>query len=142
MREPMALALSRWALRRILSRSRAEGPTSQRQRHGLADTRVAAGMLWPDTESMATMTVKSTYALDIETGRTLEDMARRWGVSKSEALRRAIRAAKRGPAGAPKALTALDALQRLLSLKTQTAARRERQVRAERRATSIRRESR
>jgi len=55
-------------------------------------------MLWPDTESMATMTVKSTYAL--------------------------------------------DALQRLLSLKTQTAARRERQVRAERRATSIRRESR
>ena len=98
-------------------------------------------MLWPDTESMATMTVKSTYALDIETARTLEDMARRWGVSKSEALRRAIRAAKRGPAGAPKALTALDALQRLLSLKTQTAARRERQVRAERRATSVRRES-
>jgi hypothetical protein len=98
-------------------------------------------MLWPYTESMATMTVKSTYALDIETARTLEDMARRWGVSKSEALRRAIRAAKRGPAGAPKALTALDALQRSLSLETQTAARWERRVRAERRATSIRRES-
>lgn len=88
------------------------------------------------------MTVKSTYALDVETARALEDMARRWGVSKSEALRRAIRAARRGPApGTPKALTALDALQRSLSLETRTAARWERRVRAERRAASIRRES-
>ena len=87
------------------------------------------------------MTVKSTYALDIETARTLEDMARRWGVSKSEALRRAIRVARRSPAGAPKALSALDALQRSLGLNTETAARWEKRVRAERRATSARRES-
>jgi len=99
-------------------------------------------MLWPYNGDMATMTIKSTYALDIETARTLEDMARRWGVSKSEALRRAIRAAKLGPGEAPKALTALDALQRSLRLETQTAARWERRARAERRATSIRRESR
>ena len=98
-------------------------------------------MLWPYNEDMATMTIKSTYALDIETARTLEEMARRWGVSKSEALRRAIRVARRSPAGAPKALTALDALQRSLSLNTQTAARWEKRVRAERRATSTRRES-
>ena len=98
-------------------------------------------MLWPYTESMATMTVKATYALDIETARALEDMARRWGVSKSEALRRAIRAAKRRPAGAPKALTALDALQRSLGLEARTAALWERRARAERRATSTRRES-
>ncbi len=88
------------------------------------------------------MTIKATYALDVETARTLEEMARRWGVSKSEALRRAIRAAKRGPAGAPKALTALDALQRSLGLSARTADEWERHSRKERRATSIRRESR
>jgi ribbon-helix-helix CopG family protein len=90
---------------------------------------------------MATMTVKSTYALDVETARALEEMARRWGVSKSEALRRAIRAAKRGSTGAPKALTALDALQRSLGLENRAAARWERRARGERRAASIRRES-
>lgn len=83
------------------------------------------------------MTVKSTYALDIETARALEDMARCWGVSKSEALRRAIRAARRGPAGAPKALTALDALQRSLDLETRTAARWKRRARAERRGADL-----
>jgi hypothetical protein len=92
---------------------------------------------------MATITVKSTYSLDVETVRTLEDMARRWGVSKSEALRRAIRAARSGPApGAPKALAALDALQRSLDLDGRKAARWEKETRAERRATSTRRESR
>jgi hypothetical protein len=91
---------------------------------------------------MATMTVKSTYALDVETARALEEMARRWGVSKSEALRRAIRAARRGPApGAPEALTALDALQRSLGLDTPAAVRWEKRARAARRAASIRRES-
>ena len=100
-------------------------------------------MLWPYIQSMATTTVKSTYALDVETARALEDMARRWGVSKSEALRRAIRAARRGPApGAPKALTALDALQRSLDLETRMGARWQEKARAERRAASIRRESR
>jgi Arc/MetJ-type ribon-helix-helix transcriptional regulator len=86
---------------------------------------------------MATMTVKSTYSLDVETARALEDMARRWGVSKSEALRRAIRAARRGPAEASKALTALDALQRSLGLDTRTAARWEGRARAERRGADL-----
>ena len=89
------------------------------------------------------MTVKSTYALDVETARTLDEMARRWGVSKSEALRRAIRAARRGPApGTPEALSALDALQRSLGLDGRTAAGWEKRARAERRAASLRRESR
>jgi gamma-glutamylcysteine synthetase len=39
---------------------------------------------------MATPMVKSTYALDAETLTALEQMAKRWGVTKSEALRRAI----------------------------------------------------
>jgi hypothetical protein len=42
---------------------------------------------------MAIMTIRSTYALDPESVAQLETLARNWGVSKSEALRRAIRAA-------------------------------------------------
>lgn len=90
---------------------------------------------------MATATVKSTYALDVETVRALEEMARGWGVSKSEALRRAIRAARLKPAtGTPTALAALDALQRSLDLTSVTAGRWEKNARAERRAASLRRE--
>ena len=36
------------------------------------------------------MTIKSTYSLDVGMARALEDPARRWGVSTSEALRRAV----------------------------------------------------
>jgi len=42
---------------------------------------------------MAPSMIKSTYTLDAETVRTLEGLARHWRVSKSEALRRAIRTA-------------------------------------------------
>ena len=61
---------------------------------------------------MATTTVKSTYSLDVESVQALEDLARRWRVSKSEALRRAIRSeAGRQPARGRDALAALDELQ-------------------------------
>ena len=42
---------------------------------------------------MAIPIVKATYSLDVNTVKALERMAKRWAVSKSEALRRAIRAA-------------------------------------------------
>jgi hypothetical protein len=42
---------------------------------------------------MAKITVRSTYALDPETVDSLGRIARRWGVSKSEALRRIVNAA-------------------------------------------------
>ena len=62
--------------------------------------------------SMATISIKSTYSLDVETVRALEGLARRWNVSKSEALRRIIRsAASRQSATGSEALNALDALQ-------------------------------
>ena len=62
--------------------------------------------------AMATMTIKSTYSLDVGTVRTLEGLARRWNVSKSEALRRAIRSeAERQPSRADARLQALRALQ-------------------------------
>jgi hypothetical protein len=67
---------------------------------------------------MAVTSIKSTYSLDPETVRRLERMAERWKVSKSEALRRAIRAASAEgtSGGAAGALDALDQLQRTLGL--------------------------
>ena len=71
------------------------------------------GPVWPYFD-MAT-TIKSTYSLDVESVRALDDLARRWQVSKSEALRRAIRSeARRQPATGGDALAALDQLQALL----------------------------
>jgi hypothetical protein len=92
---------------------------------------------------MAITTIKSTYALDVETVRALEGMAQRWKVSKSEALRRAIRAAAgEEPFGANETLAALDRLQRSLGLTPDRARTWARQTRAERRAWSARNERR
>lgn len=89
---------------------------------------------------MATMTIKSTYSLDVETVRALERIARRWRVSKSEALRRAIRAAASGglDGSDDDPLRALDRLQRSLSLKEEAVRRWERSVRQERSAADKR----
>lgn len=91
---------------------------------------------------MATTTIKTTYALDIETVKALEALARRWNVSKSEAMRRAIRASAsvRAASAPPEPLQALDELQRAVRLAPSAAARWSRLVRAERRAGSRRRE--
>ena len=68
---------------------------------------------------MATMSIRATYAFDVATARRIEDLARRWGVSKSEALRRAVQQAAEAPPAAP--ATALDALQRVASLERRQA---------------------
>ena len=60
---------------------------------------------------MAIPKIKSTYSLDVETVRTLESLARRWNVSKSEVLRRAIRAAAEEKS--PRARKKLEALRQL-----------------------------
>lgn len=88
---------------------------------------------------MATPTIKTTYALDAETVRALERMARRWGTSKSEALRRAIRAAAAEETGTP--LQALDRLQRAARLPAARARKWAGKSRSERRAASARREA-
>ena len=90
---------------------------------------------------MATTTIRSTYALDVETVRTLERIAQRWKVSKSEALRRAIRAAA-GEGDAGDALAALDRLQGALELTPTRARSWARRARQERRASSARGEAR
>ena len=84
---------------------------------------------------MARTSIKATYALDVESVQALEKMARRWAVSKSEALRRAIHAAAAAQArdGTP-ALDALDRLQRSLALTPAKARAWVREVRAELRA--------
>jgi predicted transcriptional regulator len=84
---------------------------------------------------MATTTVKATYSLDEETARTLERLARRHGVSKSEVLRHAIHHLARHdvPRGEA-ALSALDDLQRRLQLTATEAEEWEARLREERRA--------
>lgn len=84
---------------------------------------------------MASITVKSTFSLDVETVRQLESLAKRWSTSKSAALRRAIRAAARQELPAEsEELAALDRLQDLLALDQGSAAVWEVRNRQERRA--------
>jgi hypothetical protein len=92
---------------------------------------------------MATPTVRSTYVMDVDTMQALERIARRWRVSKSEALRRAIRAAAASSSSSgPPALRALDELQRSLRLTPARARAWASRARAERRAASARSETR
>jgi hypothetical protein len=58
---------------------------------------------------MATMHIRSTFALDELTTRGLAQLAKKWGVSKSEALRRAVARAQEQP-GPGDELTPLEAL--------------------------------
>lgn len=86
---------------------------------------------------MSKMTVRSTFSLDPETAQCLERLARRWGVSKSQVLRRAVGAAAAAeevdsPSEAAEALRALHAK---LALDDAKAARWIREIRSERSAT-------
>jgi hypothetical protein len=69
---------------------------------------------------VASITIRSTYALDKETVERLANLARQWNVSKSEALRRAVRAADRGISGDDR-VAALDALQASVQLSRRAA---------------------
>lgn len=82
---------------------------------------------------MAISTIKATFSLDIETTRTLESLAKRWGTTKSEALRRAIRAAVASQGKAPEE-QALDQLHRRAKLTADQAEAWISGVRQERRA--------
>ena len=89
---------------------------------------------------MAIPKIKSTYSLDVETVRTLESLARRWNVSKTEVVRRAIRAAaqEENPRVREK-LEALKQLQDYVRRHDIDVAAWEREVRAEREASSRKR---
>jgi hypothetical protein len=79
---------------------------------------------------MATPTVKSTYVMDLQTAETLDRLARKWQVSKSEALRRAIRAAAAGDP--PDRVTLFRNLQKAAGVTRGKADRWTARVRAER----------
>jgi hypothetical protein len=90
---------------------------------------------------MARTSVKSTYALDVETVRKLDRVAARWKVSKSEVLRRAIEVVARDQLGEPPPpLQALDELQKSVKLTKQRTEKWSREVRGEREKTSARHE--
>lgn len=92
---------------------------------------------------MATHTIKTTYSLDVETVRRLDDLARQWNVSRSEALRRAIRASSVGhPVEELTPTEALNRLQGRLSLTPAAAAGWAAAARRERRVSSRRHEAR
>ena len=88
---------------------------------------------------MATVTIKSTYSLDVESVRKLEGLAKRWNTSRSAALRRAIHtAARQAHSDDNEALAALDRLQSRLALDRRTAGIWADEVRRERRAAAER----
>ena len=70
------------------------------------------------TSRMAKKTIRSTFALDPETVAELDRLADKWGVSKSETLRRIIAAAARVEAvdTSADAVAALQELQEKLAL--------------------------
>ena len=88
---------------------------------------------------MARMTVRSTFALDPETADSLDRLAKRWQVSKSEALRRAVGAAAtvEEADAASDSLNALSELQERLGLDVEKAEAWVRSVRAEREAGRV-----
>lgn len=85
---------------------------------------------------MAIPKIKATYSLDPETIRLLERLARKWDVSKSEALRRAIRASAGAESQPDDRIAALDRLQKSLGLSKAAADAWAREARAMRRVGS------
>jgi hypothetical protein len=77
--------------------------------------------------------LKVTYSLDLETVRVLERAAVRWGVSKSEAVTRALRAVELDDVAQQLAL--VDQLQAASAGDVRAADRRIAALRAERRAS-------
>lgn len=89
--------------------------------------------------SMAITTIKSTYSLDVASVRTLETLAQRWNVSKSEVLRRALRiAATTSDEGETTPLETLTRLQATVRERGVDLAEWRRDLREERRASGRR----
>lgn len=89
---------------------------------------------------MAIPSIKATYTIDVETKRALDELAKRWEVSRSEALRRAVRQAS-GTSAASSRLAAFEALQQRVTLSRVQAERWATRQRSDRRRASLRSES-
>ena len=94
--------------------------TSRRKSHSFGDGWTMAKIvdfrpIRPYRNGMALPAVKTTYSMDQETIRLLDQLADKWGESRSGALRRAIRDAA-SAAGVNDRLAALDACRRVSAL--------------------------
>jgi len=89
---------------------------------------------------MAVSKIKTTYSLDDATVRALERLAKRWDVSKSEALRRAIGIAASQEAEEGDAIKALNRLQRSVDRAKLDLQKWARRTRSTRRSSSAKRE--
>ena len=89
---------------------------------------ILAGMTIP--------TVKATYSLDGRTVEQLEQLARRWRVSKSEVIRRVVDDAANKAKAADLAVAALDRLQSAASLNREQIAAWQAKLQKERRSTT------
>lgn len=89
------------------------------------------------TYHMTYTLTRTSMALDHRTLEALKDLAERWGVSKAEVMRRAVRQAREDAdraASQPKPLQALDWLQAGGGITAQEAAAFREEVQAERQA--------
>jgi len=88
------------------------------------------------TSGMARTTVRTTFALDPETVEALDRLAERWSASKSDVVRRIVRAAARVEEvdASSDALRALDELQDTLGLDEERAEAWVARIRDERRS--------
>lgn len=91
---------------------------------------------------MAIPKIKATYSLEPDVIRDLESIARKWQVSKSEAVSRAIRQANESKGEVSGALDALDKLQQIVAEKHVDAERWGREIRDERAASESERDDR
>nr|WP_255665391.1 ribbon-helix-helix protein, CopG family [Luteitalea sp. TBR-22] len=80
---------------------------------------------------MAITSVRTTYSLDEDTIGRIEQLARRWNVSKSEVLRRAVRMADEQSAASDR-LAALKELQASMQMTPEKEAAWVAEIRAER----------
>ena len=99
----------------------------------LIASRIDDETVWPYHPRMAKRTIKCTYSLDPRTVDDLEQLARRFGTSKSEILRRAVQVlARQETTPEAQSLQALERLQNGIALSSERAGDWAAQVRRER----------
>lgn len=104
-----------------------------RNRSGWFNELIDAHRVMVCSDGMATMTHRTTFALDSDTARRLKTLALRWQVSQAEVVRRALAQAERAPdAQQPDLHSRLKAYHAAASLKAPAADKYVAQTRSDR----------
>src|SRR5690242_12604357 len=112
-------------------------PNRARNRHEKRPKEVDAGDRMVSIYHMTYNLIRTSMALDGGTLRALDQLAKRWGVSKAEVMRRAVRRAKEEAereAAQPRPVEALDWLQQGGGLRVKEAEAFRKEVQSERQA--------